>query len=82
MRTLLPRWFLLLLFFCLSVGVTAGSARALEPPITVAPIAKQTAPLPAAATDGILGNRSRMVQVTFIAFAIGVAILVTATRKH
>jgi hypothetical protein len=32
--------------------------------------------------DGVLGNRSRMVQYAFIGFAIGVAILVTATRKH
>ncbi len=30
----------------------------------------------------ILGNRSRMIQMAFIAFAIGIAILVTSTRKY
>ena len=30
----------------------------------------------------ILGNRSRMIQMAFIGFAIGIAILVTSTRKH
>jgi hypothetical protein len=33
-------------------------------------------------TDGIVGNRSRMIQAAFVAFAIGVFILMTATRKH
>jgi len=30
----------------------------------------------------IIGNRSRMIQMAFIGFAIGIAILVTSTRKH
>ena len=30
----------------------------------------------------VFGNRSRVVQAAFIGFAIGIAILVTATRKH
>lgn len=32
--------------------------------------------------DTIIGNRTRMVQVTFVAFGIGILILVTSTRKH
>jgi hypothetical protein len=39
-------------------------------------------PLFAGITDGIIGNRSRMIQTAFIGFAIGVFILMTATRKH
>jgi hypothetical protein len=39
-------------------------------------------PLFAGLTDGIVGNRSRMIQAAFVAFAIGVFILMTATRKH
>ncbi len=39
-------------------------------------------PLFAGFTDGIIGNRSQMIQAAFIAFAIGVFILMTATRKH
>jgi len=32
--------------------------------------------------DGVLGNRTRMVQFAFAGFGIGILILVTATRKH
>jgi hypothetical protein len=32
--------------------------------------------------DSVVGNRSRMIQFAFIGFAIGVAILVTATRRY
>ena len=32
--------------------------------------------------DSVVGNRQRMIQFAFIGFAIGIAILVTATRKH
>ena len=32
--------------------------------------------------DGVVGNRSRMIQFAFIGFAIGVGILMTSTRKH
>ena len=39
-------------------------------------------PLFAGMTDGIIGNRSKMIQTAFIGFAIGVFILMTATRKH
>ena len=33
-------------------------------------------------TDYVIGNRSRMVQAAFVAFGVGILILVTATRKH
>ncbi|MCI0380965.1 MAG: hypothetical protein L0215_25555 [Gemmataceae bacterium] len=32
--------------------------------------------------DYVKGNRSRMIQVAFIGFAVGVVILITSTRKH
>ena len=43
-----------------------------------------TAPSPifAGIMDSIVGNRQRMIRFAFIGFAIGVAILMTATRKH
>jgi hypothetical protein len=33
-------------------------------------------------TDYVIGNRSRMIQVTTIAFGLGLVILMTSTRKH
>lgn len=50
-----------------------------EPPVTST---RACTPLFAGLTDYIIGNRSRMVQTTFIAFGLGILILVTATRKH
>ena len=32
--------------------------------------------------ENVVGNRQRMIQFAFVGFAIGVLILVTATRKH
>ncbi|MCI0641402.1 MAG: hypothetical protein L0Y72_08725 [Gemmataceae bacterium] len=32
--------------------------------------------------DYVKGNRSRMIQIAFIGFAVGVVILITSTRKH
>jgi hypothetical protein len=40
------------------------------------------APLFAGFFDSVLGNRSRMIQLACIGFAIGVFILMTATRKY
>lgn len=38
--------------------------------------------VPGSLTDYVMGNRSRMIQITTIAFALGLVILMTSTRKH
>jgi hypothetical protein len=78
------RW-LVILLACLVILVTlpapAQSARASVPVVDC-----RAAGTPVAVFGGLLdsvgGDRTRMVRYAFIGFAIGVAILVTATRKH
>ena len=66
----------LIVAFVLAAFVPAVQAEALSPSRAAAPT------LVAGITDYFIGNRSRMVQTTFIAFGLGILILVTATRKH
>lgn len=75
-----PRWLRLVLLVCLGLGISAGPTVAA--PSRSADSPRQSTVLTAAFTDGILGNRTRMVQVTFIGFAIAVVILVTGVRKY
>lgn len=76
------RWFVLLLCACLlGLGLAACPASAAESsPGTI--VASDSAAIFGGLTDNVFGNRSRMVQFTFIAFGLGVLILVTATRKQ
>lgn len=78
MMTKAPRWAALLLVLVVAWGCVAPRVQA-----STTPGARSHAPaLFAGFKEYILGNRSRMVQVAFVAFGIGIAILVTATRKH
>ena len=77
------------LFLFLAIIVCLGALPAplhaadpAAPPGPVLGTAAAPAALFGAFTDSVLGNRQRMVQFAFVAFGIGVLILVTATRKH
>jgi hypothetical protein len=71
------RWLVLLLAAFLSFFTWNAPVGAAQP------VATSAAPVVVAGIfDGIVGNRSKMIQFTFVGFAIAVAILMTATRKH
>ncbi len=76
----------LVLFFAGLVGMVTQptAASAVSPEIPQAAKTHRAVPtvLCGGITDNIIGNRPRMIQVTFIGFAIGVFILMTSTRKH
>jgi len=80
----MPARFLVAVCFAL-VLTDPGEVVAWEP--SCAPAATVTPAAPSARIqanklfDYIRGNRSRMVQITTIAFGIGLVILMTATRK-
>jgi hypothetical protein len=89
MRTMIShrpsRCLVLLLASWLTLGASPWPAPAM--PVDAHPgMVKSGAAMPAALvggfTDNVLGNRTRMIQFAFVAFAVGVLILVTATRKH
>lgn len=87
-----------LLFVLAGLGSAAGQLQASTPaPHSSTPSSSQSTTAPAARSvqapasasvlladlqSYIIGNRSRMIQVVTIGFALGIAILVTATRKH
>lgn len=77
-----PRWSILLVFCLLGLSTAASPALAQTPTPAVAMSTRPAAALVAGWMDGITGNRSKMIQLAFIGFGIGVAILMTATRKH
>jgi hypothetical protein len=83
------RWLVLLAACLCSLGALPGGAEAAETSLPGTALGGGTiaaAITPAALFGGIMdsvvGDRSRMVRFAFIGFAIGVAILMTATRKH
>ena len=78
----MQRFFTLLLAGLILLGLASSApAAAVSNPRAGAPL-QQPKVLVAGFFDNVVGNRSRMVQFTFIGFAIGVVILMTATRKH
>ncbi|HWY88480.1 MAG TPA: hypothetical protein VNX28_17340 [Gemmataceae bacterium] len=79
------RYLLLFLTIIVCLGALPTPVHAADPAappgaVSGAPVAP--AALFGAFTGSVLGNRQRMVQYAFVAFGIGVLILVTATRKH
>ena len=66
------------MFFLLSLMLFGPGAAAAATPPRDAPVCLRAESL----LDYIRGNRSRMIQVTTIAFGIGLVILMTATRKR
>jgi hypothetical protein len=80
------RWLLLLLVGLLALGALTSPVLAAEssPSGPAASMAASAAPtvIFAGLFDYVTGSRTRMVQFTFIGFAIGVVILMTSTRKH
>jgi len=67
------------LAIALLLAVCTPQAQAASP--VPSPTASSTT-LFAGLGDYVMGNRSRIIQVAFGAFALGILILVTATRKH
>jgi hypothetical protein len=84
------RWLVLLAACLFSLGALPGGVEAAEPSLPLGTAlgggTMAAAAAPAALFGGIMdsvvGDRTRMVRFAFIGFAIGVAILMTATRKH
>jgi hypothetical protein len=79
------RWLVLILACLVSLGTLAAPVQAAQAPAPPIEASARAATLPvvfAGLLDNVAGDRTRMVRYAFIGFAIGVAILVTATRKY
>jgi hypothetical protein len=76
----LPFHAILLIVLILGAADTVSAQSLDVPQAAVSMTSSASTPLWAAWTDGIIGNRDRMIQATAIAIAIGIFILTRSTK--